>query len=95
MKHLLLIAGRESSEQRQQPGMRQFAAFEQGGAVADLAFPRQKDQNVAARVQLRQEIHAAHHRFRQFFIFFRRQEVVFDRKHPSLDFNDRRPGKEL
>ena len=75
--------------------MRQFAAFEQGGAVADLAFARQKDQNVAARVQISQKIHAARDRFRQFFILFRRKEVIFDRKHPSLDFNDRRPGKEL
>lgn len=64
------------------------------GTVADLPFAGKENQNVAARIQLRQEFHAARHALRQFFVFLRFEETVFDGKHAPFDFDDRSIGKE-
>ena len=93
-EYFLLVAAAETPEKRQDFRMLVRAPRQHFGTVADLPFAGKENQNVAARIQLRQEFHAARHALRQFFVFLRFEETVFDGKHAPFDFDDRSIGKE-
>jgi len=72
-EHLQLVGGGEPPVERQHLGVAVVPPGDEVGRVADFAFARQKDENVAARVELGGEFDAAPDRVGELLVEFRRQ----------------------